>query len=341
MSDEKTEQPTDKKLEDSRKKGQLPQRKNVLEATILTLGVLYVAVTWKRFAKGIGGIFDVSIVGITKGLAESRTAFYSAFVDATSYSVIFMIALAIFVLIFNLVLTKFNFAPESMSPKFEKFNPISGLKGIFSKSTVYSFIRLIIFFSSASLTLIFTIMTNIGDIVSAGACGISCISVVLPRIIIQTVAIILLILLIMAYADFKVQTMLFISQSKMSKDEVKREHKGSQGDPMIKSARKQIANDDANLPTMQEISHVIYSNSVLVALIYREGTTPFVVMKTKGGGVPRLLQKLRSVGATCVNLPLVAAEFHKLGNVGAYMDKRSAKGMAKVLQRIKQQAGSL
>ncbi len=341
MSEEKTEEPTQKKIDDARKKGQLPQRKNILEASILTLGVAYIASTWQIFAASLGGVFDVVLLGVHRGLIVAANDLFTAIQKALSYGLIFMLILAFFVLFLNLLLTKFNFAPEAMSPKFEKFNPVSGLKGLFSKSTFYNFVRMAIYFSCASLTLILMIQGNLGDVVDASACGLVCIANVFPPLMLKTVAIILLVLTLMAVADFKIQNAIFLSQTKMSKDEVKREHKGSEGDPMIKGARKRIAHEDSEMPTLKEVTHAVYSNSVIVAFIYEEGRAPFVVMKSKGGGVPRLLQKVRSAGAACVNLPSVASDFDRTASVGNYMDARSAKGIALILDRLKKQAESV
>jgi type III secretion protein U len=331
MSD-KSEQPTQKKLDDSRKEGQVPQRKNVLEAAIVTAGVVGVTGIWEDIVAGLFGLFDTVFAGIEDGFDSALAGVRQAVFDAVLIILIFAAGLGFGLLLLNLLLNKFNFAPQALKPKFEKFNPVNGLKGMFSKNTAYNFVRLLAYFFSVSIILYNTLDKNLADVIRASACGLTCLAQLFPPLISTLVTQILLVLIILALVDFRLQNMMFISQNKMSKDDIKREYKGSQGDPLIKGARQQIAHEDMHLPSPREVTHVIYANGYLVALLYRPGSTPFVVMKAKGGSVPSIHARFRRMGVRCVNQPAVAREFYMKYAVSTYTDAQSAIGMAKVLR---------
>lgn len=339
MSGEKSEQPTQKKLDDARKQGQLPQRKNVLEALIITSGVIGVSGTWQMMTDKLFAVFDTVYAGIEQGFATSVGAALQASVDAVAVVILFSLALGVLLLLVNLLLNKFNFAPASLTPKFEKLNPVTGLKGIFSKNTLYNFARLLVYFSAVTAILYFNLQANFGNAIHAASCGLVCLAQLFPPLLLRIVVQILLVLIVMALLDFRLQTMMFISQNKMSKDDVKREFKGSQGDPLIKNMRQQISREDLRLPSPREVTHVIYSNGYLVAVLYEPGVTPFVVMKAKGESVPSIQARFRNMGVRCVNLPAVARQFHKRYAVSTYVDAQAAVGMAKVLRVAGEAAG--
>jgi type III secretion protein U len=329
---EKTEQPTQKKLDDSRKEGQVPQRKNVLEAAIVTAGVFGVTGLWDDVAAGLLSLFDAVFDSIEDGFDHSLAGIWKASLDTSVTVAALIVGLGFGLLLLNLLLNGFNFAPKALSPKFEKLNPVNGLKGMFSKHTAYNFVRLLVYFTAVSLILYMTLKNNLADTIRASACGLTCLAQIFPPMINTMVTQILLVLIILALVDFRLQDMMFISQNKMSKDDIKREYKGSQGDPMIKGMRNQLAHEDMRLPSPREVTHVIYANGYLVALLYKPGSTPFVVMKAKGESVPSIQARFRRMGVRCVNLPAVAREFYMKYAVSAHTDAQSAIGMSKVLR---------
>jgi flagellar biosynthesis protein FlhB len=332
MSDEKTEEPTQKKLDDARKKGQVPQRKIVLEAILMIAGLGMVMALWRPFADETARVIDLGFQAITDGPDSVGNAVGDTISNVMLLSVAASGGLGFLTLFMNLMLNKFNFAPAAMEPKFDKLNPVNGLKGIFSMQTLYNFGRMLIYFSFVGVLLYVTIRSNIVDVVHAAACGLTCLADLFPNMILQMVIMILLVLILMAAADFKLQNAMFRKQNKMSKEEVKREHKGSEGDPMIKGQRRALAEEDAFMPSPKDVTHVVYGSNHLVAMIYTPGQTPFVVVKGKGPAVARMQQRFRSMGTKCVNIPVVAQEFHGRYPVGRHMDARAAKGMAKVLR---------
>ncbi|OED49578.1 EscU/YscU/HrcU family type III secretion system export apparatus switch protein [Leisingera sp. S232] len=334
MSGEKTEEPTQKKLDDARKEGQLPQRKNVIEAVFLTVSILLLTGLAGRISEALLSILDNVLLAVQSGFDDGLGYVLISIKELASVFLIFLGAAFAFTLLFGLFLNKFNFAPKAMSPKFEKLNPVNGLKSLFSKNTLYNFGRILTYFIILSLLLYFTIRNNFTEVINASHCGAYCLTPLFLGYLKTLVAIILVVLLILAAADFKVQNALFRKQNMMSKDDVKNEFKGQEGDPQVKGERKSIAMREANLPSLKEATHVIYGEQFMVAIMYYPGaeTPPFMVAKARGGSIGKTLRRSRSYGLRLFNLPGVAKEFHKMAAPGSYLPARSAAGIHKVIK---------
>ncbi|MES0864913.1 EscU/YscU/HrcU family type III secretion system export apparatus switch protein [Ruegeria sp. SCPT10] len=335
-SGEKTEQASEKKIRDARRQGQLPQRKNILEAILLVQVILSLLVFSEMIlvevqaiavlaVKGTGQTFG-DVIGAMAAPARKLTFLVSGILVVTFFTT----------LLFGLLLNKFNFSIASIAPKFEKFNPVSGLKNIFSKNTFYNFLRLTLLFLLISAASLFLITRNFRDVLEASFCGLACSSDLFLILLFKLVLSFLFLHVVFAALDYKIQNLVFLSQHKMTKDEVKREHKQAEGDPMLRSVRKSIANEDSQLPTIDEATHVVFGNMVLVAIIYYHGHNmlPFMVYKSKGANVANIRSLAKKKGILTVNNPSVASEFYKIGSVGKFMPAKSAKGMHIILQSV-------
>ncbi|MCP1846085.1 type III secretion protein U [Bradyrhizobium sp. USDA 4524] len=334
MSGEKTEEPTQKKLEDQRKEGQLPQRKNVIEAIVVTASLLMLIALSRPFGSLSIRLTETAIDTVLQGLEQNLPALMKINYELAALVAAYLGFILIVTLTSGLLLNRFNFSLKPLSPKFDRLNPVNTLKGLFSMNTIYNFVRILIIFFSISYVVYYTITSSLRDIIVSSYCGIHCTAPIMETKIVNTIVIILVVFIILAAFDFKAQTKMFISKSKMSKEDIKNEYKNQEGDPQIKSARKSIAMNNTNQPGPRDVTHVVFGDDHLVAIIYREQARqrPYVVMKARGGSVSRLEAKLRAFRIPTFNLPGVAQEFHAMAGVGQYLPPRSAIGMEKILR---------
>ncbi len=336
MSGDKTEQPTHKRLEDQRKKGQIPQRKNVVEAGLLTFAILLLAGTSGRLWNMLLMLLNTVFSGVNRDFDMVRTSSFAAAMNVVHLMLTICTLISMVTLSLGLLFNRFNFALKALSPKFQKLNPVDQLKSIFSKATLYNFIRLLVYFSIIAILLYQIIAHNIENAIKASHCGWICLYPFFMSRLRIVLTSILIVLLLLAALDFRIQHRLFIARHRMSKDEVKREHKGQEGDPKIKAERMSLAMNDATMPLLSDATHVIYSDQLLVALIFYPAARqrPYVVFKAKGASVPDLCRKCRSWKIPLFNLPSVALDFYRMATPGQYMPARSAKGMSRIMQIV-------
>jgi len=335
MSGEKTEAPTPRRLEERRREGQVPQRKNVIEAALLTFVVVLLIWLFRPLSGALLNLSAAIFSGIGHDLEAATATSLLAAMQVVHWMLAICGASALFTLLLSCVLNKFIFAPKALSPKFERFNPVGQLKNIFSKATLYSFMRMNVLFIAVSVTFIYLYISSMEDSLQASHCGEMCLYHLFTSQIGMLVAAILIVLIVLALIDYKIQDRIFISQNKMTKEEVKREYKEQEGDREIKAGRKSIAINDAAAPLLSESTHVVHSDQVLAAVIFYPGAgyPPYLVFKAMGASVPGLCRKFRAMNIPTFNVPGVALELYRMGAPGQYLPARSIRSMDKILSR--------
>ncbi|TPW28844.1 EscU/YscU/HrcU family type III secretion system export apparatus switch protein [Martelella alba] len=334
MSGEKTEQPTEQKLRKLRQEGQVPSRKNVGEFALLTFTTFLIIALMPNMIAALMELTKSVINDVATNAEQPGIATYDAIFRVIYLTLSICGASAAFTLFATLLLNRFNFSMKPLEPKFSKFNPMSKLKSIFGKSNLYTFIRMLIYFSAVSYLTYAIIRYNINNALQASYCDLQCEAPLMIALLKWLIYAILALLLVLAAIDYLIQSKLFISQNKMSKDDVKREYKDQEGNPEIKAERNSIARSDADAPTIGQATHIVYSDSHLVAVIYYRNANmkPYVVAKYSGPQVQTLVRQLKPTRLQLFNLPSVAYDFFRMGRLSQYMPAPSMKGMEKILE---------
>ena len=344
MSGEKTEQPTQHKLKKLREEGQLPPRKNVVEAVLILSAIAALVFLMPSFADALKDLLK-DIVPFAGGqpLDEVTAAVSKDIMKVLILLLAFCWLTASVTLFTTLLLNKFNVAPKAMTPKAQHFSPVSRVKSIFGKTNLYNFLRMFAFFIFVFLVFVLLVRGNIENAINASYCGFICVGPLFIHLIKTFIITVILFLLVFAGADFLIQTKLFISQNKMSKDDVKRENKEQQGNPEIKAARSGIAHEDAVQPTIDRSTHVVFSDDMLVAVIFypEDKSRPYVVTRLRGSRVADMISQLKKTRIPTFYMPNAMPEFYGMARPGQYMPPSSAKVMAKVMEEVeRRQQGS-
>jgi len=283
--EEKTEEPTGKKIEDSKAKGNVPKSAEVPGAAILFFTSIYLLFFASPLFREIQQmmIYIYSFIGVEM---SGRTYFEISTTILTSMLVglfpLFFLVLFIGV-IFNVM--QFGFVATPLEFKLEKINPISGFKNIFSMKKAIESLKL-----TAKLILIFIVMLIILAIIwdSILAMMNKDIEAALDSMITLTIYFILTILLIIiifAIIDFFFTRHYYFKQLKMSKQEIKDEHKQMEGDPLVKGRIRQIQMKMSKQRMMADVpdADVVITNPThyAVALKYdsEKAEAPSVIAK--------------------------------------------------------------
>ncbi|KHF39763.1 flagellar biosynthesis protein FlhB [Halalkalibacter okhensis] len=343
FAEEKTEKATPKKRQDTRKKGQVAKSTDVNTAIILLLVFLFL---WL-----FGGLLGETLFNLLKHtfqtylLMEMTEANIAAlFWELVMESAIVLLPIMMIALIAGVAASYIQvgvlFAPEAIKMKLSNFDPIKGAKRIFSIRALVELLKSLLKISLAGVVVFIIIWMNLENVmilsqksVGDGFAFIAQLTAILGI----SVAILLLILSI---PDYLYQKYDHEKQIKMSKKDVKDEHKNMEGDPRIKSKRKQKQMEMAMQRMMQEVpkADVVITNPThfAVALRYDEekADAPFVVAK----GVDFMAQKIKGVAAehkvvTVENRPLARALYHQ-AEIGDQVPEELFKAVAEVLAYV-------
>jgi len=304
--EEKTEEPTDKKINDSKAEGNVPKSAEVPGAAILFFSSIYLLFFAGSFFKEIEKtiIYIYSFIG-----TDMNGHIYYEISSSILYTLIggmfplFFLVLFMGV-IFNVM--QFGFVATPLKFKLEKINPISGFKNIFSMKKAIEALKL-----TAKLILIFIVMLIILAVVwdSILAMMDKDVRASLNGMITLTVYFlltILLIIIIFATIDFFFTRHYYFKQLKMSKQEIKDEHKQIEGDPLVKGRIRQIQMKMSKERMMADVpdADVVITNPThyAVALKYdtEKSDAPVVIAK----GINFLALRIKEI-ARLSDIPIV------------------------------------
>ena len=344
MSAEKTEDPTPKKLRDARKKGQVAKSKEVSG----TLGLIAVLVTlWAMSDQFIVTIEEMVLLPAqvyTENFSDALKIVTMGILEKSIMLIIPLVMVAMFsAIIGNVMQFGLLFAPEGIKPDIKKISPIGGLKKIFAIKNLVEFFKSVIKIVFLSFVVYYVIYSSIGDMINMPYCGSSCILPIVGVLMKKLLLYAAVAFVIIAILDYMFERWQFMKQQRMSKDEVKREHKESEGSPEIKNKRKEIHQEIINSADNTSKSDVVIKNPthLAIGLRYRQESTPLPIVTVKGrGGHARFIIKIAEKEGIPVleNVPLAHALYQL--NITDFIPGELIEPVAEVfrwVQEIKEQ----
>lgn len=308
-ADEKTEQPTSKKLSDTRKKGQVAKSPDLNAAIILLIAAVMLAASGDEGFKLIYRFFYGSFnnylnYSVSEGNLRGLTVFYIA--ESLKIVGILFLTVMISGIAANLAQSGFLFSLDPLKPNFKRLNPIEGMKNLFSKRALFTLVK-----SIAKLLLIGYISynfikKNIEFIFSITGISYQALFPFMKGLLSGLLFQIVAALLIIGIVDFVFQKYEYKKNLRMTKQEVKEEYKQMEGDPKIKGARRQKQRQMSMNRMMSAVSKatVIVTNPthLAVALKYEHNVDPVPVLVGKGADY--IAAKIREL-AKENNIPIV------------------------------------
>jgi flagellar biosynthesis protein FlhB len=309
---EKTEEPTEKRLRDAKKKGQVAKSQDLSSAVLLIVSVV---VLW--FSGGFIGStlkdllikqidFATSFDGkITPQIANDSVQ-QIIFTILYLMAGIFTVGLVIAFLV-NYIQIGSIFSTESIKPNFTKLNPAQAFQQKFFKSRPYievgkTIVKIII----ATAVVGTTLWNSRVDLIELTSQPPQQSLSFLSQLFLNVGLKVGIAYLLIGGADFFLQKMLHKKENKMSKKEVKDEYKESEGDPYIKSKRRQIHREiiAQSMSSSVKRSSVVVANPthVAVAIKYERGEDSAPVIVAKGADL--MAAKIREI-ATESNVPVM------------------------------------
>lgn len=244
---EKTEKATPKKLRDARMKGQVAKAQDFPSAFtfLASFGATFMLMTFlygkiSNFMLTL--LHSVSQEGLDQILGNSfLQGIYLIFVMSMP-----VLALTAFVgCAINFLLTGPVFSMEVFKPDIKKFNPVENLKQKFKLKTLMELLKNMAKISAATYIVYNIIYNSLPTLVKTVQMNIVDSMMVFQHFLVQAVMQLWFLFIVVAIADLIFQKKDFAKQMMMEKFEVKQEYKNTEGDPQIKSKRKQIAQEIA------------------------------------------------------------------------------------------------
>lgn len=239
-SEEKTLEPSQHKLKEARKKGQVSQSSDFVQSMTTVAGIFYIVLNWTNFSESFSGLYQLSVLSFRQDVTEIGLSLFLTVVFDVMYAILPFAALIIMIgLVANLLDKQgIPFSLEPIKPDFKKVNPAEGFKKLFKKRNMVEFAssltKLVFWFV---ITFVF-IWLFLQTILASLYCSIGCIadSAISAGTLILATAVVML--LLFGLLDMPLQKMLFHDEQKMGHKEAKREQKEINGSPEFKQHQK-------------------------------------------------------------------------------------------------------
>lgn len=299
-SEEKTEQATPKKKSDARKKGQVAKSKEVSLAITLTAVTMIIAAMGNLSYDNLRNMMFSYLnthLNMDLNYNNIRYLLIYAIGKISLIFLIFAVPIMIFGVIANYIQTGFIFTTETLKPDLKKLNPISGFKKIFSTRTLVELFKDILLIIVVGFVGYSFIKDNISKLLMMNTLIFTSIPYALKGIFLGILFRISIIMIILSIADYIYQRFMHNKELKMTKQEIKEEFKQDEGNPEIKSKRKQKMKEMSAKRMMAAVPEatVVVTNPthIAVALKYKEGenSAPVVVAK----GLDRIALKIKEI----------------------------------------------
>ncbi len=341
-TEEKTEDPTPKKIKDARKKGQVAKSADLNSAIILLIIVLLTLVSGEKAFENLYLFLYRSLSNINLDVANNgiRGMFSYNVYYFFSITAIVFITVMLGGIIANLVQSGFLFTLDPLKPDFKKLNPIEGFKNQFSKKSIFNLFKTLFKLFLVSYVAYAFIKDNIFNIYNLTNINIAQIYSYMKDLIVGLVSKIAIVLLSLGVIDLVFQKYDHKKNLRMTKHEIKEEMKQMEGDPLIKSQRRQKQRELAMSRMMEDVpkADVVITNPthIAVAVKYEEGVdeAPMVMAM----GADNVAMKIREIAKEndipiMENKPLARMLFKK-AKVGKEIPIDLYKAIAEILAAI-------
>lgn len=285
---EKSEEPTGKRIKDAKEKGQIARSKDFNTLVVLTIASLSILTIGKSSAQ----LFIERVTNFLQFKLDNIKTFdlfinyaFTFVQDACLFFFPIIILIGLSAFIGPIIIGGWNFSMKSCAPKFERLNPLKGLKRMFSAKAFMELVKSFLKFLVVASVGIIVWYSQIIDFLTLNNLPIE---LAIPKaisILLWSFFYVVCSLIIIAAIDVPFQLFQHKNQLKMTKQQVKDEHKDTEGKPEVKSKIRRLQQEAAQRKMMQEVPNadviLINPEHYAVALKYdQEGVrAPTVIAK--------------------------------------------------------------
>ncbi|MCL2473432.1 MAG: flagellar biosynthesis protein FlhB [Alphaproteobacteria bacterium] len=341
--DQKTEEASDKKLEEARQKGQIPVSREVASWVSL-LGVLVMVAFVSPHASASLGKYLGSFLEYSYTISLTQTNFQALFFSVIGNLILILgiafCVMIVFVILGYMIQTGFFMSLDLLEPNFSKLSPINGLKKMFSMQSVVelfkSLLKLLLLGSVAYLVL----MSLARESMHFSGGSLSQVMPFLYDNLTFLIKMLLLVFLVIAAFDLFWTRFQYFRKLRMTKTEVKEEYKQSEGDPMIKSRLRQIRMEKSRKRMMAEVpkADVVITNPThyAVALKYNalKMRAPVVVAKGINLIALRIREAAEEHKVPIVSNPPLARTLHSSVDIDEEIHIEHYKAVAEIISYV-------
>lgn len=336
----KTEEATPKKLEDARRKGDVPKTQDLAPFAALAAAVAVVATLGGPLSRDLAEAMVVFVaqphaLSVANGGAAAMLWQVMAAAAPAVFAV--LLATAVAGAAGNLVQHGLLWSGEKLKFDLKKVSPIAGFKRVFGVDALVQFLKTFIKLLATIAVVWFAVKPHLAELAGLSAMNVLAMLPLSRELLLGIAWPVLMLLATVAGADWLFQRIRWTQRQRMSREELKDEFKQSEGDPHVKAKLRQLRAEKAKQRMMQTLptATVVVMNPThyAVALRYEAGETAAPVCVAKG--LDDLALRIRSVaeehGIAVVEDPPLARTLYAAVDVDETIPREHFEAVAQVI----------
>jgi flagellar biosynthetic protein FlhB len=342
---EKTEEPTAKREEDARKKGDIARSKELNTVVVLMVGSMMIWMTGDRIIQGMWkvmeGAFTIERSSLFDPL-ETVNGLQLAMQDALLFVAPFLAAMVIAALAGPIAMGGWSFSAEAFTPKASKMNPIEGFKRMFAMRSLIELVKSLLKFGLVLGIMALLVNNYLSEFIYLSRLPLE--DALLRASDVMTLAFVVLCasLLLVVAIDVPFSLWEYKKKLKMTLQEVKDEMKQTEGRPEVKGKVRQLQQEMSQGRMLEAVpqADVIVTNPThfAIALKYEEGGNGAPIVVAKGADL--IAANIRNIavghGVTLVSAPPLARALFFTTEIDQEVPKGLYLAVAQVLAYVYQ-----
>ena len=342
QAQEPTEEPTEKRRADARKKGDVARSKELNTAATMfaaTIGLLFFGSSgvkaYKQFTIGQLSQERDRLLSEVEVLNSFNDAFIGAFyIIGPFLGLMFLVSLCT-----PMIMGGWVWSLTSLKIDFSKLNPLTGLKRVFGVQGLIELFKALLKVILLGVVAIVLLKSQLTDYLNLGRAGTSLAINETFYLLFTMLLSLVLVLAVVAAIDGPIQLIRHKNKLRMTVQEIKEESKESNGNPEIKQKVRALQQSVANRRMLLDVhkANVIIINPThySVALEYIEGAdAPKVVAK----GVDHMALRIREIGSAAnveiFSAPQLARAIYRHAEVGENIPSELYVAVAQILAYV-------
>jgi len=343
---EKTEQPTERRIRESIEQGQILSSKDLIMSVVLLAGTLQFYFIGRAFFNNMIGNFrtGLDVSGPFLRDIPLLAVLGDRFGSAVLYVLLFSIPLALTSVLVQIFFGGFHFNLMTLTPKMNRISLFGGMSRMFGMHSIIELGKSIAKVIAIGSVGFWFLMTKLPEII-----GLS--NMPFESAIESTGDLFLLAMLFLVGAvallgalDAFIQWRQHTQRLLMSKQDVKDEHKQTEGSPEVKGRIRKMQQEIASRGSVAQVEQaqvvIVNPKRFAVALRYdfEDGTAPKVLAKGTDAIALSIREKAEAQGVPILTIPLLARALYFTSEIGAEIHSDLYRAVATVLSFVFQAA---
>ncbi|MDX2331024.1 flagellar biosynthesis protein FlhB [Campylobacter hepaticus] len=337
--EEKTEEPTSKKIEDARKEGNVPKSQDAAAVVSLIVGITILLFMIDFIGQRVVALYRYyqSFIGVEFNLRLIQAIMVESIFEILIILAPVVLSIMIAGILGNVMQFGFLFTTKPITPNLDKINPLKGLKNLFSLKKLVESLKIILKVSIVFIIAFIVFLRFIQELPRVELYNIVNQLIWLRDKTIILVAVVIIAFLIIAVLDLFLVRFQYFKSLRMSKQEIKDEYKQMEGDPQVKSRIRRLQMEAARRRMIQDVAgaDVVITNPTHYAVAIRYDTSKEQAPRIVAKGVDFLALRIKKVAyennVVVYENPPLARELYKVCDINDLIPREMFKAVAEVL----------